>query len=166
MKHKKNRILTFLIFSGGALFGACICFFLIFKVYPADRKTTIKEIPRSVEFITTHTLCSHKSTYTETSLKDFSSKEQIKSSFPEWKLDTVTDKKIVLIKDSPDYCDQHYFAYLKDKKIYIDTLNGDKSNVIDVSSFNFTEQEAKTLKDGIYLNGKEMYTAFIEDFSS
>ena len=73
---------------------------------------------------------------------------------------------IVLKKSVPNYCPNHFFAYLKDKKIHIETLNGDKKDVLNVAALSFSEEEENTLTEGIYINGKEMYTAFIEDFTS
>ena len=59
-------------------------------------------------------------------------------------------------------------ASFKDKVDYLNSGyndNGDKKDILNVAAFQFTEEEEKTLTDGIYINGKEMYISFVEDFT-
>ena len=167
MTIKTNRIYIALLLISGIISGVILSFLIFGKMSFAGGQGS-KAVPRKTEFITTHTLCGHESIYAENSdiQAVFSDEQEIKNTFPEWTLNSVSNEKIVLKKSVPNYCPDHFFAYLKDKKIHIETLNGDKKDVLNVAALSFTEEEEKTLTDGIYINGKEMYTAFIEDFTS
>jgi hypothetical protein len=60
----------------------------------------------------------------------------------------------------------HFSQFDTSANITHETLNGDKKDVINVAAYKFSDEEEKTLTEGIYLNGKEMYAAFTEDFTS
>ena len=166
MTERKTKIFLALFLLVGILIGVLICILPGGKMSVAGTKQD-KSLTKNIEFKTTHTLCGHESIYTEQSpiQMTFSDEEEIKSTFPEWTLVSVSDEKIVLKKQVANYCPEHFFAYLKNKKIYIETLNGDKKDILNVAAFQFTEEEEKTLTDGIYINGKEMYISFVEDFT-
>lgn len=163
MTKRKNLLIIAVILLLGIFTG-----FLLGGKFYETAKSSVKATARTTEFITEHTLCGHESTYTEQSKTqaEFSGEEEILNTFPEWELISLTDDKIVLKKKVANYCPDHFFAYLKNKKIHIETLNGDKKDILNVAAFSFTEEEEKTLTDGVYINGKEMYIAFIEDFTS
>ena len=167
MTSKRKWLHIVLLLITGIILGIILCIIAFSDMSFVSGRTT-KAVPKKIEFITNHTLCKHESTYIEESdiQAAFSNKDEIKNAFPEWNLISVSDDKIVLKKQVANYCPHHYFAYLENKKIHIETLNGDKKDILNVAAFKFSEQEEKTLNEGVYLNGKEMYTAFIEDFTS
>ena len=167
MKVKKLKagflILLSFVFGGG--FG----FFsgkIYPKIIPTEQKVTVDENLRSLRFITTHSLCMHETSYEETEQFFSADRNKIKQAFPNWKIVSITDDEVVMQREVPDYCNEHYFVTLKDNELCIETLNGAVLSPIDVSLYNFSDDEYQKLSNGVYLNGKEEYTSFIEDFTS
>lgn len=165
VKKLKPGILIFLSFVIGGYLG-----FFSGKFYPnitpTEQNLNIDENLKSLKFITTHTLCMHETSYKETEQFFSADRKRIKEVFPNWKLISITNDEVVLQRETPDYCPDHYFVMLKENKLHIETLNGDTFSPIDVSLYNFNENEYLKLSNGIYLNSKEEYTSFIEDFTS
>lgn len=168
MKAKSKYFLVPALLFSGIIIGFSLSFLIKSGMFAAGNNEFDKSALRKAEFITVHTLCGHESVYTESGENQatFKNEDEIKKAFPEWTLETVSNEKFVLRKQTANYCPHHYLAYLKDKKIYIETLNGDKKEVLNIAFLTFTPEEEKNLTDGVYLNGQEMYTAFIEDFTS
>ncbi len=167
MKVKKVKAgfiicLSFLIGGGLGFFSGK----LYPKIIPIEQKTNINENLRSLKFITTHTLCMHETSYKETEQFFSADRKQIKETFPNWKIISITNNEVILQRETPDYCPDHYFVMLKENELYIETLNGTVLSPIDVSLYDFSEEEYLKLSNGIYLNGKKEYTSFIEDFTS
>lgn len=166
MKRSHKTLIFLSIFAVGIISGGFLGSFLFSGAKDADAKTQIVEEPRILKFVTTHTLCGHISTYTEEQKQIFNSTEQIQSTFPKWSIRTVTDKEIVLDRQTADYCEHHYFVHLSGKDILIETRDGNLKQRIDTTPLSITDQEMATLTEGIYLNGQDALTAFIEDFTS
>ncbi len=166
MKRSQIILIFLSVFLVGGISGGLLGTFVFSDAKNANSQTKIIEEPRILEFVTTHTLCGHTSTYTEPQKQIFESTEQIQSTFPEWIIRRVTDEKITLERETADYCEYHYFAYLSGNTIFIETRNGDVKKEIDISALSITDQERQSLTDGLYLNGQDALTAFIEDFTS
>lgn len=167
MTAKRKWLYIALLLFSGIIAGIFICILITGNMSFTGGQTSTA-VPNKMEFVTMHSLCGHESIYTEScgTQATFSDKDEIKKAFPEWTVISVSDEKIVMKKQTPNYCPNHFYAYLEDKKIHIETLNGDKKDILNVAALKFSEEEEKTLTEGIYINGKEMYTAFIEDFTS
>lgn len=144
-------------FSSGKLFP---------KILPAEQKVQLSENPTTLKFATLHTLCMHETIYTETEHLFLNDLKQIKEAFPSWKIKDFSNNTVLLNKESHDYCPEHYFVKLEEKNLTVQNLNGIQLPSIDVSLYDFTDEEFEKLSIGIYLNGKDEYTAFIEDFTS
>lgn len=166
MKQTKIFLIILLIFVIGISCGGMLSFFIFSGAEKADAEAKISENPKTLEFVTTHTLCNHVSKYTEKQKQNFSSESDIQKTFPEWTLRSVTNEKIVLDRKLPDFCDKHYFVQLSGKYIVIQTRNGDLKEKLSTSSLSLTEEERTKLKEGLYLNGEQALCAFIEDFTS
>lgn len=164
---KKAKIAIFIVTS--FIVGGGIGFFsgkLFPKTLPAEQKVQINENLTTLKFATLHTLCMHETVYTETEQMFFNDLKQIKEAFPSWKIKDFSNDAVLLQKESHDYCPDHYFVKLEENKLTVQNLNGLELAPIDVSLYDFSEEEFKKLSLGIYLNGKDEYTAFIEDFTS
>ncbi len=116
-------------------------------------------------FETTFSLCGHTDSYVYPEEKAARDLSEIKTAFPEWEI-TEKDNRVLLTRTVENYCNLHYYAVLSDSKIKISYRDGTPMDEIDAKSLNLSDTEKIWLSQGVYLDGKEALTAFLEDFDS
>ncbi len=120
----------------------------------------------SVKLVITHSKCTHQTTTHLDESGTTLTLTEIKSKYPDCKAE-INNNKLILTKTEDNYCERHYFAYLKNNTIKIVRLNdGFIIREIPVSIDIFSKDELKSLETGIMLFDTYELTSFIEDYSS
>lgn len=120
----------------------------------------------NIRYINSYAKCGHETEKDQTVPTTVFDTEKIKRDFPEYNA-KISGNVLELTQRHNNYCERHYFAYLKDNVITIIRLNDNFT----LRQFNIvpdvlTESELKSLKSGVELFDTYELTNFIEDYSS
>ena len=94
--------------------------------------------------------------------------EEIEKLYPDYKVESFFNNKIVLIKEEEGQCDEHYIVRDENSNIMIYKILSDGKEEIYQNTGISTEYLAETdkisLRDGIKVFGRENLNSIIEDF--
>ncbi len=95
-------------------------------------------------------------------------KEEVKELYPDYKIESFDNNKIVLIKEEEGQCDEHYIVRDENGNIIIYKVLEDGTEEIyqntGISTDYLPETDKINLRDGIQIYGKENLNSTIEDF--
>ena len=96
------------------------------------------------------------------------SKEEVEKKYGDWKVEEFFANKVILYKEVPGICDEHFFLTLGEQFVEIYKLT-DKENKIlyqntNISREYLTEQDILKPENGISLYGIGQLNSTIEDF--
>ena len=94
--------------------------------------------------------------------------EEIEKLYPDYKVESFLNNKIVLIKEEEGQCDEHYIVRDENSNIMIYKILGDGTEEIyqntGISTEYLPETDKISLRDGIKVFGRENLNSIIEDF--
>lgn len=94
--------------------------------------------------------------------------EEIEKLYPDYKVESFFNNKIVLIKEEEGQCDEHYIVRDENSKIMIYKILSDGKEEIyqntGISTEYLPETDKISLRDGIKVFGRENLNSIIEDF--
>lgn len=94
--------------------------------------------------------------------------EEIEKLYPDYKLESFFNNKIVLIKEEEGQCDEHYIVRDENSNIMIYKILSDGKEEIyqntGISTEYLPETDKISLRDGIKVFGRENLNSIIEDF--
>ena len=94
--------------------------------------------------------------------------EEIEKLYPDYKVESFFNNKIVLIKEEEGQCDEHYIVRDENSNIMIYKILGDGTEEIyqntGISTEYLPETDKISLRDGIKVFGRENLNSIIEDF--
>lgn len=94
--------------------------------------------------------------------------EEIEKLYPDYKVDSFFNNKIVLIKEEEGQCDEHYIVRDENSNIMIYKILSDGKEEIyqntGISTEYLPETDKISLRDGIKVFGRENLNSIIEDF--
>lgn len=94
--------------------------------------------------------------------------EEIEKLYPDYKVESFFNNKIVLIKEEEGQCDEHYIVRDENSNIMIyKILSGGKEEIYQntgISTEYLPETDKISLRDGIKVFGRENLNSIIEDF--
>lgn len=94
--------------------------------------------------------------------------EELKAKFTDWEVQKFTPTEIVLYKEVPEFCDEHYL--LKDKEGYVTIYKLDENNnakvfrTTEISTDYLAEEDLKQIKNGIKVYTEKELNKTLEDF--
>ena len=95
-------------------------------------------------------------------------KEEVKELYPDYKIESFDNNKIVLLKEEEGKCDEHYIVRDENGNIVIYKVLEDGTEEIyqntGISTDYLPETDKINLRDGIQIYGKENLNSTIEDF--
>ena len=95
-------------------------------------------------------------------------KEELQEQYKDWKINSFSEKEVVLIKFINNFCDEHYVLKELDEYVAIYKLdkNGEESLLknTSISTRYLTQTDISHLKSGIKVFGKENLNSYLEDF--
>ena len=119
---------------------------------------------------TYYKLCGHTTQETKTVPNDMVNKnqEEIENLYPDYKLESFANNKIVLEKEEEGQCNEHYLVKDEDGNVVIYKILSDGTEEIyqntGISTEYLTETDRINLRDGVRVYGKENLNSMIEDF--
>lgn len=94
--------------------------------------------------------------------------EEIEKLYPDYKVESFFNNKIVLIKEEEGQCDEHYIVKDENSNVVIYKLLADGTEEIyqntGISTEYLPETDKISLRDGIKIFGREKLNSLIEDF--
>lgn len=94
--------------------------------------------------------------------------EEIEKLYPDYKVESFFNNKIVLIKEEEGQCDEHYIVRDENSNIMIYKILSDGKEEIyqntGISTEYLPETDKISLRDGIKIFGREKLNSLIEDF--
>ena len=94
--------------------------------------------------------------------------EEIEKLYPDYKVESFFNNKIVLIKEEEGQCDEHYIVRDENSNIMIYKILSDGKEEIyqntGISTEYLPERDKISLRDGIKVFGRENLNSIIEDF--
>lgn len=114
--------------------------------------------------------CGHTTQETKTIPNDMVNKDQeeIESLYPDYKLESFANNKIVLDKEEEGQCNEHYLVKDENGNIVIYKILSDGTEEIyqntGISTEYLPETDRINLRDGVKVYGKENLNSMIEDF--
>ena len=94
--------------------------------------------------------------------------EEIEKLYPDYKVESFFNNKIVLIKEEEGQCDEHYIVRDENSNIMIYKILSDGKEEIyqntGISTEYLPETDTISLRDGIKVFGRENLNSIIEDF--
>lgn len=94
--------------------------------------------------------------------------EEIEKLYPDYKVESFLNNKIVLIKEEEGQCDEHYIVRDENSNIMIYKILSDGKEEIyqntGISTEYLPETDKISLRDGIKVFGRENLNSIIEDF--
>ena len=94
--------------------------------------------------------------------------EEIEKLYPDYKVESFFNNKIVLIKEEEGQCDEHYIVRDENSNIMIYKILSDGKEEIyqntGISTEYLPETDKISLRDGIKVFGRENFNSIIEDF--
>lgn len=94
--------------------------------------------------------------------------EEIEKLYPDYKVESFFNNKIVLIKEEEGQCDEHYIVRDENSNIMIYKILSDEKEEIyqntGISTEYLPETDKISLRDGIKVFGRENLNSIIEDF--
>lgn len=95
-------------------------------------------------------------------------RQEVEDYYDDWEVETFSDTELVLVKEINGYCDQHFLLRLDDDNINVYRLNNLGEPVLykttDIVKEYLTEDDIKTLKEGIYVYSEGKLSSALEDF--
>ena len=114
--------------------------------------------------------CGHTTQETKTVPNDMVNKDQeeIENLYPDYKLESFANNKIVLNKEEEGQCNEHYMVRDENGEIIIYKILNDGTEEIyqntGISTEYLPETDKINLRDGVKVYGKENLNSMIEDF--
>lgn len=94
--------------------------------------------------------------------------KEIEELYPDYKIESFDNDKIVLLKEEEGQCDEHYIVKDENSNIVIYKLLVDGTEEIyqntGISTEYLPETDKISLRDGIKIFGRENLNSLIEDF--
>lgn len=95
-------------------------------------------------------------------------KEEIEEVYGDWKVEEFFENKVVLYKEVPGICDEHFYITLGEEFVEIYKLTDENNKILydttQITREYLTEQDILKLENGINLYGKDKLNSVIEDF--
>ena len=93
---------------------------------------------------------------------------EVEKEYSDWELQSFSEKEIVIYKQIEGVCNEHYVLREKDGFVAVYSID-EKNNEIFIELTGIaveylTEEDLKTIKEGIFTEGKENLNSVIEDF--
>ena len=94
--------------------------------------------------------------------------KEVEELYPDYKIESFDNNKIVLLKEEEGQCDEHYIVKDENSNIVIYKLLADGTEEIyqntGIPTEYLTETDKINLRDGIKIFGRENLNSLIEDF--
>lgn len=94
--------------------------------------------------------------------------EEVRNLYSNWEVKGFSSDEIVLYKELDGICDEHYVLKEKDGYIAIYTRDENDNDILkemtSISTEYLTEQDLKSIKEGIIAIGEEKLNSLLEDF--
>lgn len=139
----------------------------------------IIEISNKEEKTTPNTLLIYKTYYTKCNhyINEYKSieinevnlnKEELQELNKAWKIEEFSDEQIVLLKETEEFCGEHYKLKLEDGIVNIYKMDEEGNEIeyesTDITEEYLTDEDILKLKNGIIVYGKENLSSTIEDY--
>ena len=115
--------------------------------------------------------CDHLLKYTKKDIKGLINitKEQLTKKYPEWEVKEFSKDKVVLYKEEPGYCEEHFLIKDEDGFVTIYAMDNDGKirelvKVTEIETKYLTETDQENLKEGIKIYTGQALNKLIEDF--
>ncbi len=121
-------------------------------------------------FITKYNKCGHTvKEYVEVTESDVNKTEDdIKKSYSSWNLTSFANNEIVLERELNDICREHYAVRSINDEIVIYFLDKNEKEIFykntGISTKYLPEEDKQSIKNGIFVTGKEELNRFLEDY--
>lgn len=133
--------------------------------------SNIKISPNSMLiFKTEYSKCGHTLNKYQTVTQDVVNltKDELQKKYKDWKIESFSEKEIVLYQKVNESCNEHYVIREKNGNLAIYLLDEKNNEVLkevtNIPVEYLTDVDLEKLKDGIRVNGWEELNARLEDF--